>query len=133
MNRREFVGKLCAGVVGACVVAKVPLKWVPAGVKRNAAQDFMTRSYNAYIKGSGSKHQPDYLVASDSLFEAYEGELECFQRFVPGDTSEDMRWPPAALAFKASKLYKGRQTNTWELNFYKQGREIVTYSTYRLS
>ncbi len=36
MNRRGFLGLLCSGVVGACVVAKIPTAWIPAPIQSRA-------------------------------------------------------------------------------------------------
>jgi hypothetical protein len=79
VNRRAFLGRFAAGVVGACVVAKVPTALLPASVRRYAACEFLREHYNRW--SHGKRKGPAALVVGRELYQAYESEITVCERF----------------------------------------------------
>jgi hypothetical protein len=46
MNRRDFLSRVSTGLVGAAVLTKVPVKWLPAPVQRFAALEYLRTAFN---------------------------------------------------------------------------------------
>lgn len=109
MNRRAFLGRLSAGVVGTCVAANLPTAWLPASVRSAAAREFLRREYNAWVGRYGV--HPSLIVADTRLYEAYESELVAIERFSVG------RGPRrGALIFKGTPIVPSRiRTDAWSV------------------
>jgi len=104
MNRREFMQNMGLGILGAIVIpfpVIIKKKWHEKGYYGPlTAEQFMTKAYNDYCRGTSRKYRPDTIVASNKLYEDYEGGLMCMQRFVDVAPSG-----PKTLMFKASRVY----------------------------
>ncbi len=104
MNRRTFLSRVCGGVVGAAVVAAVPLNWIPAPIKRQGAIDFLLKHYRDATDGTHFRQPPTDAVVACDLFDAYESELIAFVRVVPRDYFAAV--PNHTLMFKGVKLHR---------------------------
>ena len=82
MNRRSFLTRLSTSLVGAAIVAKVPLTWLPAPVRRYAALEYVHRAYHlacdcmmlAQSQGYGIGN-PAAIIVQQWLYEQVENEL----------------------------------------------------------
>lgn len=110
LNRRSFLTRLAGGLVGACVLAKVPLEWVPTGVKKYAATEYLTKAWLAHTKGTGVRYYPVNMLAGSDLFDAFESEVQVCQRFVNEDTQR-AGWHN--LAFKSAILRRSPKRGWW--------------------
>lgn len=106
MNRRTFIGSM--GMMVGAVVIPFPMiiskKWNEPGYYGPlTAQQFIALAFNEHVKGQGLDHWPKEMTASDDLYESYEANLQCMQRFT---SNEDLQPGVRSLMFKATRLYK---------------------------
>lgn len=106
MNRREWLQRVCAGVVGAAVVTHVPTAWFPANVRTYAACEFLRREWLRFVdarRAQGANQWealPGRMTAGRELFEAYESEVIVNWRFTSSDAAPNTR----TLMFKGTRL-----------------------------
>lgn len=84
LSRRGFLGLLSTGVVGTCVVAKLPTSWIPAPIRRYAALEFMRQQFNAWMQQQATNRDelPDEIVLGTDLYDAFEAECRCNRRIL---------------------------------------------------
>jgi hypothetical protein len=104
MTRRWFLGVLSTGLVGACVVAKVPTAWLPTPIQRSAAIEYLRTAWFAFY--DVHRRMPQTMEVGRELFEAYADDLmhnvrTCFGSIEPSGE--------IALRFKSARvLERGR-------------------------
>lgn len=115
MNRREFIGSTVA-VIG---MMSIPLttsakKWHEKDYYGPlTAEQFMTKAFNDHVRGSGLGKWPHEMTASPALYDSYEANLQCLQRWV----SDDYPIPTKpSLMFKATRLYRWEPFRTTQPN-----------------
>lgn len=99
LTRRGFIGLLSTGLVGACVVTKVPTGWIPEPIRKRVACDYLRREFNAWV--GAHKDFPGGLIAGRELYEAFEGELIRNERFTLASARGDGE---PSLVFKGRRL-----------------------------
>ena len=89
MNRRVFLRRFAAGVVGAAVLAHIPASVIKAAPRlaepaRLWACERLRTAYFDYVKahGGGMKSLPAGFRVGRQFFELYEGELTVNMRFI---------------------------------------------------
>ena len=89
MNRRLFIQRFTAGIVGAAVLAHIPASVTKAAPRlaepaRLWACERLRTAYSDYMKahGGGMKSMPEGFRVGRQFFELYEGELTPMWRFV---------------------------------------------------
>ncbi len=112
MNRRDFFTRLTTGFVGTCVATTLPLKWLPSQARVEGLQMVMSKTFNEFVKGSGSRDMGNIKIfASHSVFTQFSHEMTVFQRFVPSDEVVS-KFP--ALMFKSVTMYNtGDMDGQW--------------------
>lgn len=112
LNRRAFLGRAAAVIVGLTVASKVPTAWLPSPVQRYAAIEYLRRAYYDAIRGKRLEEFPREIRVASWLYDAYESELVPLQRF-----SSDS-WHPSAceptLLFKGLLVRKDKQLRGWD-------------------
>jgi hypothetical protein len=90
MNRRAFLTRVSTGLVGAAVIANVPVTWLPAPVRRYAALEYLRNAYNYYVdlvlelrerEPDRPADMPAAMVVQTWLYEQAEGEMAANKRF----------------------------------------------------
>lgn len=105
MNRRKFIGSTIA-VIGMMTVplAVSTKKWHEMGYYGPlTAEQFMTKAWNDHVKGTGTKRWPLEMTASPALYDYFESNISCMQRFTSRD---DHSSGVPSLAFKTARLHR---------------------------
>ncbi len=105
MNRRDFLGRVCASIVGTAVVAHVPLAWIPTRIKSSAAIEYLVKVFNAYGDArpnlDWTEQIPAAVYATPLLFNAYAHEL-------PPSARVEFTQYPGSLVFRGVPLLEWR-------------------------
>lgn len=112
MQRRQFLNRLCGGIVGACVIAQVPVSWVPGPVAIRGVLPYLTSEWNKFAKGKGPVRFN--LYTGQELFDAFSGEINCRQQF-NASTTEGFQ----AVLFKGSYYRVDPTMSGWDVRFEK--------------
>lgn len=104
MNRRTFLTRVCGGIVGAAVVASLPLKYLPEPIRRRGAIDFLWARWHEWTQGKPFGTWPHEAIVGSDLFDVYEREIIALFR-LGGDLSVAANGG-RALMFKSAKLYR---------------------------
>lgn len=95
MKRREFISAIAVGLIGL----SIPLSGVKVKESYPHSITYFLRSkWNEYYKLH--KRMPKLISVSQALFDRFESELVCCQRFVSAEAMPTER----SLAFKNSRL-----------------------------
>lgn len=90
MNRRSFLTRVSTGLVGAAVVTKIPVTWLPTPVRRYAALEYLRNAYNYYVglvlelrdrEPGRPADMPAAMVVQAWLYEQVEDEMLANKRF----------------------------------------------------
>lgn len=131
MNRREFIGSTIV-VVGMMTVplAASAKKWYEKDYYGPlTAEQFMTKAFLDYTRGTGRKHWPHEMVGSPQLYEDYSANLQCLQRWVSDNYQVPAR---PSLMYKAARFYKSDfKDNGWKL--YIKDVKTGQYAYYDVS
>ena len=120
LDRREFLQRCCAGVVGSALLAHVPTAWIPAPIRAYAARQYLDRAWRQWIR------QPDHwttaiMYAGRELFDAYERELPA-----------EWRWTdptyPGSLLFRGMPLI--REGEGWTVMIVGSSDEVPRIINY---
>lgn len=115
MNRRAFLRGLATVGIAIAVPANVIKAFTGPEPLRDSASMYLTKAWNAYMKGKSSKSAPKYIVAGRDLFQGISQELTSVQRFVL-DSRRSMF--EEQLLFKSAVLVSDSRSG-WHYRFYQ--------------
>lgn len=128
MNRRSFVGSLFASAGAVLLFPFTGKPRVPDYVLEHGnATGYLTYHYNKFTKGSGVSEHPREMKLGSALFDMFESEITCVQRYT--DNSMD---PMAErrLAFKTVRVTRSKELGNWFLQIQNPRRMVIVGSIY---
>ena len=120
MNRRVFLARVTAGVVGAAALAKIPAAVIQAAPRlaepaRVWACERMRRVFHAYVVANQQRgvegSLPVAMRVGQDFFTLCEGELQSHWRLTT--TAPECRGHDRTLRFKGVPVYVGSQASAY--------------------